>query len=121
MNLTEACKPRTFYGKAWYYDTTASLQEFQREAAKRDDEEKQKQRQVYLDQLKDELKALKDAGPGVYEVIDVILEKFPPKVTVKKFKEFDKTDLDHCKEMEEFDRLGSGLGRLTSERSGRKD
>ena len=48
MNLTEACKPRTFYGKTWYYDTTTSLKDFQEEAAKRDDEEKQKKRQVLM-------------------------------------------------------------------------
>ena len=105
MTLTEACKPRTFYSKLWYSDTTASLKEFQREAARRDDEEKQKQRQVYLDQLKDELKILQDASnKGVYELVRVVREKFPPKTTVKKFKETDKTELDKCEEMQDYDR-----------------
>ena len=112
MTLTEACKPRTFYGNIWYSDTTQSLQEFQREAARRDDEEKQKQRQKYLDQLKDELKILEDADDkGVYQLVDKIQEKFPPKTRVKKFKESDKGELDKCKEMEEFYRSGEKVGK----------
>jgi len=110
MNLTEACKPRTFYGKSWYYDTTTSLKEFQEEAAKRDDVEKQKKRQAHLDLLKDELKLLKDADDkvyAVYELVDLIIDKFPPKVKAKKFKDFDKTDLDHCREMEEWNFMTS--------------
>ena len=67
--------------------------------------------QVYLDLLKDELQLLKDAEKmsyAVYELVDLVLDKFPPKVTAKKFKDFDKTDLDHCREMEEWDRMSSG-------------
>ena len=114
MTLTEACKPRTFFGEIWYSDTTQSLRGFQLEAARRDDEEKQKQRQKYLDQLKEELKILNDAdSKGCYHLVEVIQEKFPPKNTVKKFKESDKGELDKCKEMEEFDRDGKKVGEWT--------
>ena len=105
MTLTEACKPRIFISQKWYIDTAASLQEFQQEAARRDDEEKQKKRQEYLDQLKDELEILKEADKkGVYHLINVIQEQFPPKTTNKKFKDSDKEDLVKCKEMEEYER-----------------
>ena len=113
MSLTEACKPRTFNTKTWYIDTTNSLREFQREAARRDDAEKQKQRRVYLDQLKDELKTLGDAErDGVYELVRVIRGKFPPKTNVKKFKDHDNADLDKCKEMENFHRGDLKVGNV---------
>jgi protoporphyrinogen oxidase len=68
MSLTEAAKPRTFHSQIWYRDTTNSLKNFQIEAAQRDDEEKQKRRQVYMDQLKEELKEISNANTDVYEV-----------------------------------------------------
>ena len=97
MTLTEACKPRIFTDKDWYKETSKSLQNFQREAAARDDEEKQKQRQVYLDQLITELAELKTANEsGALSLINCILEKFPPKVTNKRFAESDKQELEEC-------------------------
>jgi len=87
MNLTEACKPRTFHNKDWYTFTTQSLQLLQHEAWLRTDLAKQQERQVYLDELKEELEILtkadydmeKDKRISTDVLVSTILEKFPPK------------------------------------------
>ena len=52
MVLAEAAKPRVFTDKDWYKDTAKSMQKYQRQAVERDDTEKQRQKQKYLDDLK---------------------------------------------------------------------
>jgi len=101
MTLSEACKPRTFYNRLWYTRTRDSLNEFQQEAVRRDDEAKQKERQKYLDQLKDEIKLLDENKELLGDLIDTVLANFPPK-NEKKFKDADKKELKEIIERDDY-------------------
>eukprot|EP00727_Mastigamoeba_balamuthi_P003380 m51a1_g13039 hypothetical protein (130) ;mRNA; f:57-446 len=70
---------RSQAGLDWYEAATEALQRYQRESALRDEEERARERQPYLDQLVEELRELEAAAKqGDQELLDHVYLKHPP-------------------------------------------
>ena len=81
LELVEALKPRTFFLDKWYKDCTATLKRYQDEARARDEEERQKSRAKFIEDLADELKDLKDHNSGAISFIKHLYVNYPPKIS----------------------------------------
>ena len=81
LELMEALKPRTFFLHQWYKDCTVALKRYQDEARERDEEERQKARAKFIEELADELKDLKDHNSGAISFIKHLYLNYPPKLS----------------------------------------
>lgn len=100
FELAESLKPRIFTSHQWYKDCTAALKRFQDEARARDEQEKQKARTRFMEELSDELDDLKAHKSDAVTFIKYIYANYPPKLPSWKKPSDD--------EMEEWESLDTG-------------
>lgn len=80
MELAATLQPRNLSGIDWFDVAAAAVLKYQEEAVRRDDEQKQRERQPFLEELKDELAALEvAAGKGSEALLAHVYEKHVPK------------------------------------------
>lgn len=81
LELVEALKPYSFFLEPWYKECTAALKRYQDEARARDEEQQQKSRAKFIEELTDELKDLKNHNLGAISLIKHLYLKYPHKLS----------------------------------------
>lgn len=106
FELAESLKPRMFTSHQWYKDCTAALKRYQDEARERDEQEKQKARAKFMEELSTELEDLRSRKSSAISFIKHLYLNYPPKTPswkkpsddeMKKWKSMDKKSKDYKK------------------------
>ena len=79
FELAESLKPRVFTSQDWYKDCTTTLKKYQDEARLRDEQEQQKARAAFLEELSDELADIGSHQSRAVDLIKYVYSNYPPK------------------------------------------
>jgi len=109
IELAHALTPRVMTTEPWYKVATDTLLEYQKKTILYQESLKEEERQKYLKELEPEMKILNEARNSLFtkdvEFLLLVLEKFPPKVTVK-IEEKGKLDkMQRCELKKVFQRI----------------
>ena len=79
FELAQSLKPRVFTSQDWYRDCIRTLKKYQDEARQRDDEEQQKARAAFLEELSEELADIESYKGRAADLIKHVYSNYPPK------------------------------------------
>lgn len=80
FELAESLKPRVFTSQTWFKDCTSALKRYQDEARARDEQEKQKQRAKFMEELGEELEDIRAYKSRAIPLIKHLYLNYPPKI-----------------------------------------
>lgn len=80
LELAEAMKPRVVTSQPWFQESQTFIEEQQRKARAKLEEEREEERITFLEDLKPELQELKEASEkGAIDFLETVYTKWPPK------------------------------------------
>jgi len=79
FELAESLKPRVFTSQDWYKDCITTLKKYQDEARQKDEEEQQKARAAFLEELSEELADIRSHKARAADLIKHVYSNYPPK------------------------------------------